>query len=78
MRQIIIGSAHENLLLITFALPFASCVIFHTFLSSADFFQNHLFQKNISWNTIRGSNSLDSEQVGHFVEPGLGLSCLQS
>ena len=26
-------------------IPLESCVIFHAFLSSADFFQNQLFQK---------------------------------
>ena len=41
-------------------------------LSSADFFQNHLFQKKYFRNTIRVSNSLIQP-----VEPDLGPNCLQ-
>ena len=36
------------------------------FLSSADCFLNHLFQK-----ILLGSNSLDPDQTRHFVEPYL-------
>ena len=49
---------------------------FHVFLSPADFFQNHLFQNSFK-NTIRVSNSLDPDQVGHFVWPDLVPNCLQ-
>ena len=45
--------------------------IFHAFLSSADFFQNSFRI------TIRGSNSLDRDQVQHFVGSDLGTNCLQ-
>ena len=38
--------------------------IFHAFLSSADFFQNQLFLNNSFRNTIRVSNSLDSDHLG--------------
>ena len=41
-------------------------------LSSAVFFQNHLFR-----NTIRVSNSLDPDQARRFVGPDLGLNCLK-
>ena len=44
----------------------------HACLSSADFFQNQLFQK-IIWL----SNRLDPDQTWHCVEPDLGLICLQ-
>ena len=47
------------------------------FLSSADFFQNHFFQKNSFRNIIRVSNSLDPGQARHFVGPNLGPNCLQ-
>ena len=57
---------------------FAYWVIFHDFLSSADFFQNQLFQKILSdRNTTRVSNSLDPDQAAHFVGPDLGPNCLQ-
>ena len=52
-------------------------VILHVFLSSADFFSKSTFSKNCSRNTIRVSNSLDPDQAGHFVGPGLGPNCLQ-
>ena len=45
-------------------------VIFHAF-SFADF-----WEKSFK-NTIRVSNSLDQDHVGHFVEPDLGPNCLQ-
>ena len=34
------------------------------------------FLKNYFTNTIRVSNSLDPDQVRHFVEPDLGPNCL--
>ena len=49
-------------------------------LSSADFFQNKLFQKIISEtlrNTNRVSNSLDADQDRRFVGPDFGPNCLQ-
>ena len=49
-------------------LTFAYWLIFMLLLSTADFFQNGLFQKKYFGNTIRVSNSLD---------PDLGLNCLQ-
>ena len=42
------------------------------FLSSADIFQNQLFQ-----NTIRVSNSLDPDRAHHFVGPDLDVNCMQ-
>ena len=46
---------------------------FHFLLSSADLFQNYIFQKNSFRNTIRVSNSLDLYQdrhsVGHDLDP---------
>ena len=53
-------------------------VILHAFLlSSADFFQNQFFRKNLPGNTLRVSNSFDPDQARHFVGPDLGLNCLQ-
>ena len=52
--------------------------ILGNFLSSADFFQNQLFEKNSFRNTIRMSNSLDPDQARRFVEPDLGPNCLPS
>ena len=46
------------------------------FLSSADFFQNQLFQKNSFRNTISVSNGLVPDQARHFVRPNLGPNCL--
>ena len=46
--------------------------MFHPFLSSADSFQNKLFQK-----TIRVSNSLDPDQARPFVRPDLDRNCSQ-
>ena len=54
------------------AFIFAYLVILHTFLLSADFFQNQLFLKNSSKHTIRVSNSLDPDQAQRFVGPDLG------
>ena len=45
---------------------------FAYFLSSADSFQNQLFQ-----NTIQVSNILDQDQARFLVGPDLGLNCLQ-
>ena len=53
-------------------------VIFHDFfLSSADFYQNLLFQRNSFRNTIRMANSLDPDQAQDSVGPDLGPYCLQ-
>ena len=51
-------------------------IILHVFLSSAVFFKINIFKKS-SRNTIRVSISLDPDQAQHFVEPDLGLNCLQ-
>ena len=56
---------------------FACWVIFHAFVSSADFFQNYFFRKKSFRNTIRVSNSLDPDQARRFVGPDLGPKCLQ-
>ena len=40
-------------------------------------FQNKLFLKTSFRNTIRVSNSLDSDHAKHFVGPDLGSYCLQ-
>ena len=47
-------------------LVLASWVILHALLSSADFFQNQLFLKNLS-GIPSESNSLDPDQARHFV-----------
>ena len=47
------------------------------FLSSAEFFQNQLFQIKSFGNAIRVSNSLDPDKSRYFVGPDLGLNCLQ-
>ena len=47
----------------------------HDFLSPADFFSKLLF---FFKNTIRVSNSLDPDQIKHFVGPDQGPNCLQS
>ena len=49
----------------------------HAYLSSIDFFQNKLCQKNSFRNTIRVSSSLNPDQVRRFVGPDLGPNCLQ-
>ena len=51
--------------------------MFHAFLSTTEFFQKSTFSKNSFWNTIRVSNSLDSDQARLFVGPDLGPNCLQ-
>ena len=50
---------------------------FFVFLSSADFFQNKLFQKNYHGNTIKVSNRLDPDRARCSVGPDLGSNCLQ-
>ena len=46
-------------------------------LSSADLFQNYLFQKDFFRNTIRVTNGLDPAQDRHNVGPELGPNRLQ-
>ena len=46
------------------------------FLSSADFFQNQLFQKKSFWYII-SVNSLDLDQAQHVARPDLGPNYLQ-
>ena len=46
-------------------------------LSSADFFSKFTFSKNSFRNTIRLSNSLDTDQDRPKVGPDLGPNCLQ-
>ena len=55
---------------------FACWVIFHAFLSSADF-SKITFSINSFGNTIRVSNGLDSDQDRQFVGPDLDPNCLQ-
>ena len=55
---------------------FASWVILHAFLSSADFFQNQLLREILS-QIPSVSNCLDPDQARHFVGPDLGPNCLQ-
>ena len=56
-------------------------VIFHAFFLSADFFQLILFQNQVFGKIISGtlsvSNSLDPDQVRHYVGPDLGPNCSQ-
>ena len=51
-------------------------VIFHAFLSSADYFQDQLFREILS-GIPSLSNSLDPDQARHFVGPDLGPNCFQ-
>ena len=51
--------------------------MFMLLLSSADFLQNELFSKISFRNTIRVSNSLDTDQDRHSVGPDLDPNCLQ-
>ena len=51
-------------------------IIFHAFLSSADFSKSIFLNKSFR-NTIGVSNSLDPDQAQHLVGPDLGLNCLQ-
>ena len=52
-------------------------VVWHAFLSSADFFSKSTFSKNYFRNIIRVSNSMDPEQARLFVGPDLGPYWLQ-
>ena len=45
--------------------------------SSADFLQDKVFKNKPPKTTIRVSNSLDPDQVGHSVGLHLGSKCLQ-
>ena len=54
-----------------------SWIIFHAFLSSAEFFSKSTFLKNSFRNAIRMSNSLDPDQARRFVRPDLGPICLK-
>ena len=47
------------------------------FLLSADLFQKLSFSKKSLENTIRESNSLDSNLVRHHVGPDLSPNCLE-
>ena len=55
---------------------FACWVILHAFLSSVDFFQNKLYQKNLS-GLPSVLNTLDLDQTWCFVRPDLGPNCFQ-
>ena len=46
-------------------------------LSSVENYQTYFFSNHSFRNTSRVSNSLDSDQDGHFVSPDLGPNCLQ-
>ena len=63
--------------MITRYIEFGDWVIVHAFLSSADFFQNHIFSKNYFRNTTRLLNGLDPDQARHFVERDLDPHGLQ-
>ena len=58
-------------------LKFASWVIFHAFLSSANFFPKPPFSKKYFRNTFRVSNSLNPGQARHSVHPDPGPNCLK-
>ena len=59
-------------------LTLAPWVIVHAFLLSADFFSKSRFSKiSFMYNTISGSNSLNTDQARHSVRPDLGPNCLQ-
>ena len=64
-------------IIIIFNINSACWVILHPFWRLLDFFKNHLFQKSSFRNTIRVSNELDPDQLGHYVCPDLGKNCLQ-
>ena len=64
-------------LLMVSKIIFDYWVIFHAFLSSADFFSKWTFLINSFRNTIRVSNSLLPDQAQHYVGPDLGPNCLQ-
>ena len=69
----------ERVLLKTYAISFNSLPIvkFYIFLSSADFFQNLIFQNFLSRIPCRVSNGLDPNQARQNVGPDLGPNCLQ-
>ena len=46
-------------------------------LSSANIFENYLFEKSYFRNTIRVLNDSDPDQDRHYVSPDLGPNCLQ-
>ena len=54
----------------------ACWVIFHNFLSSADFFKINIFKKFFQ-EAIRVSKRLDPDQVQLYVGPDSGPNCLQ-
>ena len=58
--------------------PVNYCILGHCscFLSSADVFQNKLFEKKSFRNTIRMSSSYDPDQARQFVGSDLGPNCL--
>ena len=60
----------------TILLLFACWVIFHEFLSSADFFKLNIFEKILSEMPSKLSNMLDPDQARHFVGPDQGPTCL--
>ena len=70
-------AAAHILNMVEFIFELLTCwVIFHDFLLTADLFQNQHFKKKSFRNTIRVSNNIDPDQVGHFVRPELGPNCL--
>ena len=58
-------------------IPLGYWVIFHDFLSSADFFFKSTFSKYSFRKTIRVSNSLEPDQARRLVGPDLDPNCLQ-
>ena len=54
-------------------LLFAASEILHASLSSADFFQNQVFQEIVSGIP----SECRTDQARHFFGPGMGLICLQ-
>ena len=59
-----------------YMILFVPWEIFHAFCHPLIFF-NINFLENSFKNTIRVSNSLDPDQVRHFVGPDMGPNCLQ-
>ena len=53
------------------------CMLGNLLLSSADFFQDELFQKILSGTPSECQNNLDTDQDRHSVGPDLGPNCLQ-
>ena len=60
----------------SFGLTLCMLGNFACFYVSADFFQNQLFRKILS-GVPSVSNSLDPDQVRHYVGPDLGPNCLR-